>query len=48
MGFNTFLKGINPKVKVTARVEFELASFVAAVQHFSLYATWIPLPLIVI
>ena len=37
--FNTFLKAISSKVNVRARLEFELAYFKTAVQHFSPYAT---------
>ena len=35
---HTFSKGINPKVRVIAQLEFELAHFEATVQHFSYYA----------
>ena len=37
MGVYGFLKGISQKVKVMARLEFELAYFEVAVQHFSHY-----------
>ena len=40
--FNTFTKVISPKVNTIAWLEFELAYFEAAVQHFSHYATGIP------
>ena len=40
--FNTFLKGICQKVTVIAWVEFELAYFEAAVQHFCQYDTVTP------
>ena len=33
--FIIFPRGINPKVKVVARLEFELSYFVAAVMHFN-------------
>ena len=35
----TFLNGISLKVNITAQLEFELAYFEAAVQHFSPYTT---------
>ena len=38
-GFNTFPKRINRNVNITARLEFKLAFFEAAVPHFSLWAT---------
>ena len=38
-GFNTFLKGIFPKVNVIAWLEFEHANFECAV-HFSHNTTW--------
>ena len=38
MGTDTFPEGISLKVKLIARLEFELAYFDAAVQHFRLYA----------
>ena len=34
-GFYTFRKGISPKMNVIVQLEFELAHFEAAVQHFS-------------
>ena len=37
----TFTKGINPKVNVPARLEFELINNDVAVQHVSHYATGI-------
>ena len=39
IGFNTFSKGISPKVNVIARLEPERAYLEAATQHFNYYAT---------
>ena len=38
-GVHAFLKSISPEVNVTGRLEFELAYFEAAVEHFSHYTT---------
>ena len=38
-GINTFPKIISPKVNVITWLEFELAYFEAAVQHFTHYTT---------
>ena len=35
MGYNTFPRGINPKVNIMAQLEFELAYLEGVVQHFS-------------
>ena len=38
-GFHTFPKGISPKVNIMAWLEFELAYYNYAVQHFNHYNT---------
>ena len=37
--FYTFPKGINPKVKVIAKLELKLVYLEAVLEHFSHYAT---------
>ena len=39
---NNFAKGINPKVNVIVRLEFELAYYDVTVQHISQYAMGTP------
>ena len=39
-GFHIPPKGITPKVKIIARLEFEIAYFKVAVHHFNRYVTW--------
>ena len=43
-GFNTFPKGICPKVNLIARLEYELAYYDSAVHRFNHYTTRTPQP----
>ena len=40
--FHVFLNGINPKVNIIVRLEFELVSYDVAVEHISHYVTGTP------
>ena len=47
MRFKPFSRGISIKVNVIERLEFELAYFKAAIQHFNYYDTGTPTEVVV-